>query len=166
MTTNNKSEITAARKSGNVSRRKLLRTGGALTAGGLLAGCTGGDGGGDGGADTPTDTDGGGGDTPVDGDETTTTSQSGFPEKEITFIVPYGPGGGYDFYTRTLATVMNEKDIVPVKVSVKNVEGAGGVTATNQVWNAEPNGYTNMIVNTEAFAISQIARPNAAKYKL
>lgn len=148
-----------------VERRSFLKmTGGVATVGGL-AGCSGGDGSGD-----DEGQDGGGQEsnpesTPTEETQTTTQGPD-YPEKEITFIVPYGPGGGYDFYTRALAKVLTEEDIVPVQVKVQNIEGAGGITATNQVYNAEPDGYTLMIINPEAFALGQLGRPQAAKYDL
>jgi tripartite-type tricarboxylate transporter receptor subunit TctC len=55
--------------------------------------------------------------------------------------------------------------MIPTSASVQNVEGAGGITATNQVWNADPDGHTHMIINTESFAVAQITR-DAARYDL
>lgn len=143
---------------GETKRRVFLKTSGALATAGLLGGCSGGNngGGGDG-------SDGGGGDG---GGGQTTTQGMKYPQEPIEFVVPYGPGGGYDFYTRTVAKVLQEQDIVPVQTRVQNIEGAGGVTAANQVYKADPDGYTTMIVNTESFSLAQLAQPKAVQYDL
>ena len=49
-----------------------------------------------------------------------------FPNKNITFIIPYGPGGGFDTYVRKIAPLIAKH--LPNKVNVlpKNVTGAGG----------------------------------------
>ena len=134
----------------DTNRRAFLKATGGIAAAGTLAGCLGSQG--------------------SENDQNTSKSgdkkQTDFPTKPITFIIPYGPGGGYDFYTRLLVQVLNQKDIIPVQAKAKNVAGSGGMVATNQVYNAEPTGYTNMIINTESFAIAQLARPEAARYQL
>lgn len=142
-----------------VNRRRFLKTSGAIATTGLIAGCSGDGGDGSDGGD------GGDGSDGSDGSDGGDGGDGWQPEEEVTLIVPYGPGGGYDFYTRALATTLNEEDMVPTSVSVQNVEGAGGITATNQVWNAEPDGHTHMIINTESFAVAQITR-DAAQYDL
>lgn len=142
------------------ARRTFLKVAGGVGATGLVAGCLG-----NGGGDTPTPTD----DHDDDHDKThspTSAGGSGWqPEEDVSLIVPYGPGGGYDFYTRALAATLNEEDLIPTQASVTNVEGAGGITATNQVWNADPDGHTFMIINTESFAVAQISR-DAVQYDL
>jgi tripartite-type tricarboxylate transporter receptor subunit TctC len=143
--------------SSRTARRTFLKAAGGVGSIGLVAGCLGGDGG-DGSGD-------GGGDGGATTGTPTSSPTPSFPTEEVTWIVPYGPGGGYDFYTRALAQTINENDLMPVDNTVTNVEGAGGVTATNQVWNADADGHTLMIVNTESFAINQIAR-DAAQYDL
>lgn len=148
-----------AKDNSRTNRRRFLKTSGTLATAGLLAGCSGGSGGGSGGSGGSDGSSGSGGGTK-------TTKKSTFPDETIRFIVPYGPGGGYDFYTRTVAKVLQEEDLVPVQTKVENVEGAGGITATNQVYNADPDGYTNMIVNTESFSIAQLAKPDAVQYDL
>ncbi len=48
------------------------------------------------------------------------------PEKFITWIVPSGPGGGFDLYSRAVANAMGK--VIGQEFVVKNVPGAGGVT--------------------------------------
>ena len=145
----------------NSKRRVFLKTSGVVAIGGLLAGCSGNQEQ----AQTTTEADGASENTESNGQETG-SSDLNFPTKPIEFIVPYGPGGGYDFYTRSVAKVLQEEDLIPVGTRVRNVDGAAGITGTNQVWNAEPDGHTLMIMNTEAFALAQLARPNAVQFNL
>ena len=91
----------------------------------LLAACTGGGSGSSGAAAT----DGGGG-----GDA------GGYPDREITFIVPFAAGGPTDTVTRLIAEPMGE--ILGQQIVVQNVEGAGGTVAAGQVAEAEADGYT------------------------
>lgn len=79
-----------------------------------------------------------------------------FPKKNITFIIPYGPGGGFDTYVRKLAPMMEKH--LPNKVNVlpKNVTGAGGRKALNDLYRAKPNGYTIAIFNMPGMLLDKI----------
>lgn len=65
---------------------------------------------------------------------------AGYPEKPITMVVPYGPGGGTDLAARLLATAMGK--IFGQPVVVKNDAGGGGAVALGGVYRAKPDGYT------------------------
>jgi len=58
----------------------------------------------------------------------------------LTFVVSFGPGGGYDAIARLAAPYL-EKEL-GATVVVENQEGAGGLTAANRVYVAEPDGLT------------------------
>ena len=64
----------------------------------------------------------------------------GYPEREITFIVPFSEGGPTDTVTRLVAEPMAAE--LGAEIIVQNVEGAGGTVAADQVANAEADGYT------------------------
>src|ERR687891_2991905 len=64
----------------------------------------------------------------------------GYPEQNITFVVPFSAGGPTDTVTRLIAEPMAAE--LGVEIVVQNVEGAGGTVAAGQVAAAEPNGYT------------------------
>ena len=131
-------------------RRAFLRTAGGVSAAGLIAGCTGGGGGnGDGGNGGSGGNGGGSG-----GNGGGSGGSSKFPQEPITLVVPYGTSGGYNTYARLVAKQMAE--YMPVDIRVKNVTGASGRVATNQVYNAKPDGYTNQIVNVQSFVRQQI----------
>ena len=102
-------------------RLRTLRLGAAVFAAALaLAACgDGGNGNGDG---------GGGG------------AAEGYPDGEITFVVPFSAGGPTDTVTRLIAEPMSEE--LGQQIVVQNVEGAGGTVAAGEVAAAAPDGYT------------------------
>jgi tripartite-type tricarboxylate transporter receptor subunit TctC len=79
-----------------------------------------------------------------------------FPEKNITFIIPYAPGGGFDTYVRKIAPMMEKH--LPNKVNVlpKNVDGAGGRKALTDLSRAKPNGYSIAIFNMPGMLLDKI----------
>ncbi|MDA1324639.1 MAG: tripartite tricarboxylate transporter substrate-binding protein [Proteobacteria bacterium] len=79
-----------------------------------------------------------------------------FPEKNINFIIPYAPGGGFDTYVRKIAPLMEKH--LPNKVNVipKNVDGAGGRKALSDLWRAKPNGYNIAIFNMPGMLLDKI----------
>jgi len=83
-------------------------------------------------------------------------SAAAFPEKNITFIIPYGPGGGFDTYVRKLAPMMEKYLPNKVKVIPKNIDGAGGRKAITDLWRAKPNGYTIAIFNMPGMLLDKI----------
>ncbi len=64
----------------------------------------------------------------------------GYPEQNITIVVPFSAGGPTDTVTRMIADPMAAK--LGGKVVVQNVEGAGGTVGAGEVARAEPDGYT------------------------
>lgn len=133
----------------NLDRRGFLVSGGTISAG-LLTGCLG--------ADSPNQSDNTSTNT-SGGDATTTDSSGGtadFPTRDIKLVIPYGPGGGFDYYVRATGKYLGE--YLPNKVNIvpQNVEGAGGRVATEQVYNADPDGYTNMLLNVAAVVRDQV----------
>jgi tripartite-type tricarboxylate transporter receptor subunit TctC len=65
---------------------------------------------------------------------------AGYPESEITIVVPFAAGGPTDTVTRLIAEPMAAE--LGAEIVVQNVEGAGGTVAADQVANAEADGYT------------------------
>jgi tripartite-type tricarboxylate transporter receptor subunit TctC len=63
-----------------------------------------------------------------------------WPNKAITLIVPYAPGGFSDTRMRLLARKLSDKIGQPVVV--ENKGGAGGVIGTALIAKAAPDGYT------------------------
>jgi len=65
-----------------------------------------------------------------------------FPDKDISFIIPYGPGGGFDTYARAVSPVMER--YLPRRVNVVpfNLSAGGGARAITQLYRARPDGHT------------------------
>ncbi|GIF44866.1 tripartite tricarboxylate transporter substrate-binding protein [Actinoplanes xinjiangensis] len=67
-------------------------------------------------------------------------STEGYPDQNITIVVPFSAGGPTDTVTRMIAEPMAAA--LGGKIVVQNVEGAGGTVAAGQVATARPDGYT------------------------
>jgi tripartite-type tricarboxylate transporter receptor subunit TctC len=63
-----------------------------------------------------------------------------YPDRPITWIVPFGPGTVTDNYARVVSKVLGEKIGQPILI--ENKPGAGGIVGTEFVMNAKPDGYT------------------------
>ena len=68
-----------------------------------------------------------------------------YPEKQISIVVPYPPGGSTDVLGRILAQSMS-KDLGQT-VIVENSGGAGGTIGAAKVAKASPDGYTLLFHN-------------------
>ena len=60
--------------------------------------------------------------------------------ENVSFVVAYGPGGGFDIIAREAAPYLNEE--LGATVVVENQDGAGGLTAANSIYTAKPDGLT------------------------
>ena len=69
-------------------------------------------------------------------------TRAAFPDRNITLIVQFSPGGGYDAIARAIGRSMQKYLPEGVSVVVKNVTGAGGVRGVVATSRAKPNGYT------------------------
>ena len=69
-----------------------------------------------------------------------------FPEHDITFIVPYSPGGGSDQQARRLQAGL--EDALGVGIRIVYKEGGGGAIGFSELYRSKPDGYTisNVVV--------------------
>ena len=88
-----------------------------------------------------------------------------FKGKNLDFIVPYSPGGGFDTYARLLAPII-QKYIPGVTVVVRNVPGAGSVIGTNTIYLAKPDGLTIGIINVPGMVFNQVGESEGVKFDL
>ena len=72
-------------------------------------------------------------------------AQQPYPSKSIRIVVPFAPGGIADFAARSVSQKLVESLGVPVVID--NRDGAGGVTGSEIVSKAAPDGYTLMITS-------------------
>lgn len=77
-----------------------------------------------------------------------------WPEKPITFVVPYSTGGGFDSYVRAVAPEMEK--ILGVEVVPENIPGAGGQKGAATVYRSDPDGYTIGIWNVPGLTVPQL----------
>lgn len=67
-----------------------------------------------------------------------------YPNRPVSLVVPYPPGGSVDGVARALASILSEKT-GKVFVVENKAGGAGGVVGTNDVAKAAPDGYTLLL---------------------
>ena len=79
-----------------------------------------------------------------------------YPERNVTLIVPFGPGGGTDITARTILPYIEKYlggDIV-----IQNVPGGGGEIGTTECMLAEADGYTLCTFNVPNPLINMFMR--------
>lgn len=79
-------------------------------------------------------------------------AQTQYPDRAITWVVPYAAGAATDILTRLLA-----KDISTTlgqPVVIVNVPGAGTINAAVQLKNAKPDGYRVMTADSATLALN------------
>jgi tripartite-type tricarboxylate transporter receptor subunit TctC len=81
---------------------------------------------------------------------------AGFPAKDISFIIPFAPGGGFDGYVRAAIPPMMAALPAGSRVIPVNLDGAGGAKAASQVFHARPDGYTISVLNMPGALILQM----------
>lgn len=86
------------------------------------------------------------------------SAASKYPTKNISWIVPYGPGGGYDLYSRAISAQLPKFLPHEVTVVVRNISGGGGLTGVAQVYRARPDGYTIGISYLPSPYVSQLVK--------
>src|ERR1700733_10763828 len=72
-----------------------------------------------------------------------------WPSRPMTIIVPYPAGGVTDNVVRLLADRM--KNTLGQPIITENVSGASGTIGAARVARADPDGYTILLGNSEAF---------------
>src|ERR1700754_1488727 len=78
---------------------------------------------------------------------TANAAPSDYPNKNIQFVIPYAPGGGFDIYVRAVTPVMEK--YLPKKVSIVpfNIASGAGSRGVSQLYRSRPDGYTIGILN-------------------
>jgi tripartite-type tricarboxylate transporter receptor subunit TctC len=84
------------------------------------------------------------------------TAAAAFPDRDIAFVIPDGPGGGFDSYVRAIAPAMEAA--LPRKVNIvpTNVPGAGGARAASEIFRARPDGTMIGIFNVPGITVQQM----------
>jgi tripartite-type tricarboxylate transporter receptor subunit TctC len=72
-----------------------------------------------------------------------------YPTRTVRFVVGYPPGGATDILARLIGQRLSEK--LGQQFVIENKPGAGNNIGTEAVVNAEPDGYTVLLVNPANF---------------
>lgn len=87
---------------------------------------------------------------------------AGYPERTITIVVPYPPGGSTDLIARLLGQRLS--DLWGQPVVVANVAGAGGSIGAGRVAKSTPDGYT-LLMSTNSPISSNLVLYSSLDYK-
>jgi putative tricarboxylic transport membrane protein len=69
-------------------------------------------------------------------------TKSGYPDRPISFIVPYAAGGGSDIMVRSLDKIAADLKVLPQNLTISNVAGGSSFTGKQQAISRPPDGYT------------------------
>jgi tripartite-type tricarboxylate transporter receptor subunit TctC len=87
-----------------------------------------------------------------------------FRGKNIVWIIPYSPGGGYDEYARLIAPYLSK--YTGARVDITNLPGAGGMRGVNELYRAPNTGLTIGMINGSALVTNELAGIPGANYEL
>jgi tripartite-type tricarboxylate transporter receptor subunit TctC len=94
----------------------------------------------------------GGGGTAASGD----AACEDYPSEDITLLVPYSAGGGFDSWARLLGPHIEGELGGDAAVRVVNQPGGGGMRAVNTLYTAEPDGTTLLFAEPGFITVNQI----------
>jgi tripartite-type tricarboxylate transporter receptor subunit TctC len=82
------------------------------------------------------------------------TAAADYPDKPITLVVPYTPGGFTDNLARAVAKPLGER--LNQQVVIQNLPGGGGNIAAAKVAKSQPDGYTIYIGNNATITLNSL----------
>ncbi|MEZ5740468.1 MAG: tripartite tricarboxylate transporter substrate binding protein [Burkholderiaceae bacterium] len=86
-----------------------------------------------------------------------------YPERPITLVIAYGPGGATDISARTVSKPLSA--LTPQPILLVNRTGAGGATGSVSVANAAPDGYTMIAARVGSHTVNP-AMKETLPYKI
>lgn len=86
-----------------------------------------------------------------------TGAMAAYPEKPISLIIPFAPGGSSDNVGRSIAPLLGEK--LKQAIVIENLGGAGGVLGTQRAVRAAPDGYTMLVGSGSEILINKVINP-------
>lgn len=88
------------------------------------------------------------------------TQAQPYPNRDISFIVPYGPGGSTDPISRQFASQLEQA--LKVNVSVENKPGGSATIGTAAVIRAKPDGYTIGLTSNSVLSYQPLVNKSLA----
>ncbi len=82
------------------------------------------------------------------------SAQGAWPQREISLVTGFGPGGGTDVVARSIAAHMERT--LGVSVIVRNTPGAGGTLGPARIAQSRPDGYTFGLVGLSALVVAPL----------
>jgi len=79
-----------------------------------------------------------------------------YPQENISIVIPYGPGGGFDTTVRVFAPHYAKKLGEDVTILPENIPGTGGRRGTTNIYRSDPDGYTIGILNLPGLVLPTI----------
>jgi tripartite-type tricarboxylate transporter receptor subunit TctC len=86
--------------------------------------------------------------------------EAAWPDRPITFVVPFPPGGSTDMVARTVGQKVSEKLGQPIVI--ENRAGATGAIGATSVTKAAADGYTVMVASIGVYATNPFLQPKLA----
>ncbi len=77
----------------------------------------------------------------------TSNGSGAYPQRPIKLVVPFSAGGGTDKFARIIERAIDENDLLPQPLVIINQKGAGATIGSRRVKDAEPDGYTLLVLH-------------------
>lgn len=74
--------------------------------------------------------------------------------RQVRFLVPFPPGGGYDIYSRLLEPHYEKQ--LGAEIAIENTPGAGGMISAITLKSARPDGFTLGILNAPGLLVASM----------
>ena len=86
--------------------------------------------------------------------------------RTITSVVPFGPGGGYATYSQIMARHFGRHVPGHPQIVLQYRPGAGGIVASNYVYNSAPRDGSVMAMLSDSVALASVIEADRIKYKV
>ena len=95
-----------------------------------------------------------------------TTVETFYKGKNLTSVVPFGPGGGYATYSQIMARHFGKFVPGQPQIVLQFRPGAGGIVASNYLYNAAPRDGSVMAMVSDSVALASVIDADKTKYKV
>lgn len=90
-------------------------------------------------------------------------AQADYPNKPITIVVPFAPGGNLDVSARIVTPEMSK--ILGQSIIIENKAGAGGAIGHQAIARANPDGYTLVTTANGSFTVTPRLQPGKRPFE-